>query len=158
MPTPTANAARQYTYLSTYDFVWINTTVTGEANPYDYVTLEACMAGQYRYGDAENLIDHAAPMFERLLLSKPFEEGNRATALISLFSFLNFNGYATTVSDVEAARITLAVESGEMSAAEAVNAMAAPAQGGIGAISLRKLVVHECNHHVEALKLLADNH
>ena len=68
LPTPTANAAsRQFTYLSTYDFVWINTTVTGEANPYDYVTLEACMAGQYRYGDAETLLDHAAPMFERML-------------------------------------------------------------------------------------------
>jgi len=151
------DAARQYSYLSTHDFVWINTTVTGEANPYDYMILEACMAGQYRYGDAEDILDHASPMFERLLLQKPFEEGNRRTALISLLTFLNFNGYATAVSDVEAARLTLAVENEEMTAAQAVAAIAAPAKdGGITGISLRQLVAHECNHHMDALKILMD--
>lgn len=149
--------ARQYCYLSNHDFVWINSIVTGEANPYDYVILEACVAGQYRYGDAENLLDHAAPMFERLLRQKPFEEGNRGTALIALLTFLNFNGYATVISDADAARLTLAVESKETSAAQAVAAIASPAKnGGISGISLRQLVAHECNHHMEALKILAD--
>lgn len=154
---PTLETDRTYVYLSTYDFVWINTTVTGEANPYDYVVLEACMAGQYRYGDADDsIVAHAAPMFERLLLRQPFEEGNQRTALIALFTFLNTNGYAIAVSDAEAARLTLAVESGDMSAESAVATMAAPAKGNLGGVSLRKLVVHECNHHADALRLLAD--
>jgi death-on-curing family protein len=157
MMTATAETDRQYVYLSTYDFVWINTTVTGEANPYDYVVLEACMAGQYRYGDADDIVSHAAPMFERLLLRKPFEEGNRRTALIALFTFLNTNGYVIAVDDAEAVRLTLAVESGSLTAEGAVTAMAAAAKGDLSSVSLRKLVVHECNHHAEALRLLSDN-
>ena len=115
------------------------------------------MAGQYRYGDAENLLDHAAPMFERLLCQKPFEEGNRGTALIALLTFLNSNGYATIISDADAARLTLAVEKRETTAAQAVAAIASPAKnGGVSGISLRQLVAHECNHHMEALRILAD--
>ena len=42
-------------YLTVHDLVWINNTVTGEVNPYDYVTLEACMAAQYRYGNSQEI-------------------------------------------------------------------------------------------------------
>jgi prophage maintenance system killer protein len=144
-------------YLTVHDLVWINTVVTGEPAEYDYVTLESVMAGQYSYGDSQNVPAQAAKMLRRLVETRPFAAGNLRTALLAILTFFNANGHATLVSDAEAARILLAVADGEMELMPAVAMLAAPAQSPLKGITLRQLITHECNHHLEALKILADH-
>ncbi len=145
-------------YLTTHDLVWINSSITGKVNPYNYVTLEAAMAGQYSYGDSHNVTVQAAQILDRLLCTHPFAEGNVRTAFIATLSFLNANGYATTADDAAASAIVTAVAAGRKTAHEAVAEMSAPAAELIAStITLRKLIAHEINHHLEALKLLAES-
>lgn len=145
-------------YLTNHDLVWINTSVTGDVNPYDYVTLEAAVAGQYRYGDSHDVPAQAANLLQRLLSTAPFARGNVRTAFIATISFLNGNGYATAVDDTDAAAVVSAVATGRMDAAQAVAQLAAPAAEPLATtLTLRKLITHECNHHVAALAALAEN-
>ncbi len=144
-------------YLTTHDLVWINHSLTGKVNPYNYVTLEAAMAGQYRYGDSHDIVGQAATLLRRLLDTKPFQDGNYRTAFIALFSFLNANGYATRLDDAAAAALLREVVAGRKSAAEAVAELAAPASSALpGTLTLRKLITHECNLHAAALQLLTE--
>ena len=144
-------------YLTTHDLVWINNSLTGKVNAYNYVTLEAAMAGQYSYGQSENVPAQAANLLERLLCSKPFSEGNIRTAFIAALSFLNANGYATRADDTAAAAIVRAVAKGERSAAQAIDELAAPASETLPTtLTLRRLISHECNLHVDALKILSE--
>ena len=145
-------------YLTTHDLVWINSSITGKTNPYNYVTLEAAMAGQYSYGDSQDVLSQAANLLRRLLDSTPFAEGNVRTAFIATLSFLNANGYATKVDDAEASAIVRAVALGQQTAAQAVSELAAKAAEPLATtLTLRKLIAHECNHHVKGLTLLAEN-
>ena len=144
-------------YLTTHDLVWINNTLTGTVNPYNYVALEAAMAGQYRYGDSHDILGQAATLLRRLLDTAPFQSGNRRTAFIALLSFLNANGYATRLNDTDAAALLREVAFGRKTAADAVNELAAPAAGELpGRLTLRKLITHECNLHVAALQALTE--
>ena len=144
-------------YLTTHDLVWINNTLTGKVNPYNYVTLEAAMAGQYRYGDSHDTLEQAATLLRRLLDTRPFQDGNYRTAFIALLSFLNANGYATRLGDAEAAALLREVVAGRNTAADAVNELAAPASGELPSpLTLRKLITHECNLHTAALQLLTE--
>ena len=147
-------------YLTTHDIVWINSSVTGTTSDYNYVTLEAAMAGQYSYGQSQNVPGQAANLLKRLITAPPFTAGNRRTALIAALTFLNANGYTTSVSDAEAAAIVSRLASGETTPQQAIAALCAPDSAALhggpsGAISLRKLISHECNAHSEALSLLA---
>lgn len=145
-------------YLTTHDLVWINSSITGTVNAYSYVTLEAAMAGQYSYGDSNNVPVQAANLLERLICTHPFSEGNIRTAFIATLSFLNANEFATIVGDVAAAAIVEAVQSGRKSAMEAISELSAQAAAPLAStVTLRKLIAHEINHHLEALKLLAAN-
>lgn len=145
-------------YLTIHDLVWINSSITGRVNLYNYVTLEAAMAGQYSYGDSHNVPSQAANLLERLLCTHPFAEGNVRTAFIATLSFLNANGYATRVVDSVATAMVAAVAVGRKSAAEAIAEMSAPAAEPLAStVTLRKLIAHEINQHLEALKLLAEN-
>ena len=144
-------------YLTTHDLIWINTAITGDPNAYDYVMLEAVMAGQYQYGDSQNVPVQAAQMLRRLLHYRPFSQGNLATALIATLTFLNANGYATVVKDEDAANIILAVANGTLDPLPAVQRLGAPAKEALRGVTLRRLITHECNMHVDALKLLADH-
>ena len=144
-------------YLTTHDLVWINHTLTGKVNPYNYVTLEAAMAGQYRYGDSHDIMGQAGTLLRRLLDTKPFQDGNYRTAFIALLSFLNANGYATRLNDAEAALLLREVVTGRKTAADAVTELAAPAAGELPSrLTLRKLITHECNFHTAALQLLTE--
>ena len=118
--------------MTTHDLVWINSSITGVINPYSYVTLEAAMAGQYSYGDSHNVPAQAANLLDRLLCTHPFAAGNVRTAFIATLSFLNANGYATTVDDGSAAAIVSAVVDGGKSAQEAI----ADSRAGGGAARL----------------------
>ncbi|HZP80850.1 MAG TPA: type II toxin-antitoxin system death-on-curing family toxin [Chthonomonadaceae bacterium] len=148
---------RVIAYLTVHDLVWINTTVTGRVNPYDWVTLEAAMAAQYRYGESQDVPGQAASLLQSLLFKPPFASGNRRTAFIAALTFLNANGYATKVQDREAADIVLSVIRRERTPEQAIAELAAPSQQALPAgLTLRKLITHECNLHVEALKILAE--
>ncbi len=142
-------------YLTTHDLIFINHTVTGTVNRYDYFALEACIAGQYQYGDSSNVPLQAATFLERILDRAPFDHGSRRTALIALLTFLNANGYATVPQDKAAADLLLSVAERQTTPQNAVAALAAPAAEAMTAIPLRKLMMLECNHHAEALKRLA---
>ena len=63
-------------YLTTHDLVWINSSITGSTNTYNYITLEAAMAGQYSYGASSNVTAQAATLLRKILDTKPFTEGN----------------------------------------------------------------------------------
>ena len=144
-------------YLTVHDLVWINNTVTGKVNGYDYVTLEAAMAGQYCYGQSQEVFGPAAKLLERLLSKSPFESGTRRSAFIAVITFLNANGYATCVEDKEAAALVKEVATGQRTALEAMTTLASVAKAPLpDGLSLRKLIAHECNLHLEALKLLAE--
>lgn len=143
-------------YLTTHDLVWINSTITGKVNSYNYTTLEAAMAGQYSYGESFDVPRQAANLLERLVAKSPFSEGNVRTALIGALSFLDANGYAVRVSDQEAADIVRSLVGGAISAYDAVCRISAPAEAPLGStLTLRRLIGHECNHHKAALELLA---
>lgn len=154
---PTGSAEVEMSYLTTHDLIWINTALTGDPNAYDYVTLEAVMAGQYQAGDSCNVPVQAAQVLRRLLHYRPFAQGNLATAYIATLTFLNANGYATVSKDEDAAEIILAVANGELDPLPAVQRLGAPAKEALRGVTLRRLITHECNLHVTALKLLADH-
>ena len=143
-------------YLTTHDLVWINQSITGKTNAYHYFNLEASMAGQYSYGDSQDIPSQAANLLGRLIAKAPFEDGNVRTAYIAVLTFLNANGYATKAEDPLSIEIIRAVATGERAPAQAVLELASPAaQPLAGGISLRTLISHECNLHSAALKALA---
>lgn len=142
-------------YLTTHDIVWVNSTVTGKVNEFNYVTLEEAMASQYRYGDSTDVLGQAANFLDHLLFKPAFTEGNRRTAYIAVLTFLNANGFATKVPDADAAKIVFGTEERKLAPQEAIDALVAPAKQPLGNITLRQLIVHECNLHVEALQILS---
>ena len=141
-------------YLTNHDLFWVNQIVTGTVNTYNYFALEAAAAGQYRYGDSQDVPGQAAVMLDRLLTKAPFGSGNRRTAFIALLTFLNANGYATIVDETEVVRLITAVVAQTILPLDAVNALAAPAKESLTAIPMCQLITHECNHHAVALGLL----
>ncbi len=144
-------------YLTVHDLVWINNTVTGDVHPYDYVTLEACMAAQYSYGNSHDVPKQAAGLLEKLLSKSPFESGNLQTALIATLTFLNANTYATTASQEQLAEAVHSVAEGNKKGIEAVQSISAPANAPLAnVLALRRLITLECNTHAQALQLLAD--
>lgn len=143
-------------YLTTHDLVWINTTITGVAAPYNYVTLEAAMAGQYSYGNSSDIKSQAANLLRSLLLKAPFGAGNARTALVAVITFLNANGYAVAVSDDVAAALVRSAADGEKTGAEVVESLCAPSGAAPpAALPLRKLITAACNTHRSALEQLA---
>jgi death-on-curing family protein len=143
-------------YLTTHDLVWINTTITGSAEPYNYVTLEAAMAGQYSYGESRDVPAQAANLFSNLLFKAPFAAGNIRTALIAALTFLNANGFSIRVTDEEIASIVKAVAARKATPGQAIADLCAPSdKNDGGGATLRMLITHQCNSHIEALKLLA---
>lgn len=143
-------------YMTNHDLFWVNQIVTGKVNAYNYFALEAACAGQYAYGASDDVPSQAATLLDRLLHKSPFVAGNRRTAYIATLTFLNANGYATTVEDEEAVRLVQAAATRTSSSLDVVKALSAPAKQALTAIPMRQLITHECNHHARALTLLAE--
>jgi death-on-curing protein len=143
-------------YLTTHDLVWINNAVTGQVNPFDYIRLEAAMAAQYQYGYSKDVPAQAAFFLQQMLAKPPFAQGNLRAAFIATLSFLNINGYATKVTSAEAAQIVKAVVTRDLPPLEAIGQLAAPAQTPLTGVTLRQLITHECNLHVDALRILTE--
>lgn len=142
-------------YLTTHDLVWINNSITGGASPYNYVTLESAMAGQYSYGQSQDVPAQAANLLSRLLFNRPFQTGNQRTALVATLAFLKANGYQTRVSDEQAAQIIQDVMTHTLTPTQAIADLAEPAGEALRDTTLRKLIMFECNTHPQALTLLA---
>ena len=113
------------------------------------------MAGQYSYGQSQDVPTQAANLLSRLLFNRPFQTGNLRTALVATLTFLNANGYVARISDVEAAQIVQYVEAHKLTPEQAIANLAAPAAEAFTGTSLRKLIAFECNTHAQALTLLA---
>lgn len=145
-------------YLTTHDLVWINNVVTGGTEPYDYVALEAAMAGQYSYGGSSDAAAQAATLLERLLRRRPFERGNMRTAFIATLTFLNANGLSTAGAGAATAEMLRRSTPEADSARAVVQSMAGASAtpGHSSGASLRHLIAHECNAHTEALRILAE--
>jgi death-on-curing protein len=116
------------------------------------------MAGQYSYGESKDVVAQAAKLLDRLMSKVPFAQGNRRTAFIATLTFLNANGYATKPTDQEAAQLILSLRKGQITAQQAIEALAAPASENLSiGVTLRKLITHEFNLHSEALRALAND-
>ena len=114
------------------------------------------MAGQYSYGDSQSVPRQAANLLDRLLVKRPFAEGNLRTAFLAALTFANGNGYATKAGNAEAVDILQSVARREKTAEAAISELTAPAVEALPQIlSLRQLITHECNHHKAILKALA---
>lgn len=143
-------------YLTNHDLIWINEMVTGKVQPYNYVTLEACMAGQYAYGPSADVLPQAATLLERLLTKAAFLEGNRRTAFVATVAFLNANGYTIEGEEASVAQMFEAVSEGRLTALQVVTNAARPADDSAqsGGATLRQLISHECSRHAPVLRLL----
>jgi prophage maintenance system killer protein len=142
-------------YLSVHDLVWLNTTLTGAAQPYDYERLEACMASQYSYGDSTRTADQAANLLSAFLSKRPFAAGNLRTAFIALATFCSANGLALRLGDEAAASVFSRAASGEISSAQAVAELTEPANIGLRpGVTLRSVVTHLLNQHKDAVARL----
>lgn len=151
---------RSIQYLSVYDIVWINTTLTGKALKFDYVTLEEAMAAQYSYGVSTNVSVQAANLLQMLVLKRPFEYGNVRTGFIAVTAFLTANGYALKVDDEAAASMVRQLASHEIGATEAIEALAKPADTASPwtqrpGYTLRTVVTHIFNARTKAIQTLA---
>ena len=143
-------------YLSVHDIVWINSTITGKSLPFDYEKLEAAMAAQYSYGDSTNVPVQSANLLSTLVHSPSFAYGNQRTAFIAVTTFLNANGYALQVDDSQAADLIRDVASKQLTPAEGIASLAAPADITLRpGVTLRALVSYIFNEHTEAIKSLA---
>ena len=147
---------RTMQYLSVYDIVWINTTLTGKALKFDYVTLEEAMAAQYSYGVSTNVPLQAANLLQTLVLKRPFEYGNVRTGFIAVTAFLIANGYALQVDEASAASIVKQLTAGQVAAQDAIDALAKPAETALRpGDTLRTVVTYIFNTHTDAIQNLA---
>ena len=142
-------------YLTTHDLIWVNTAVTGAEQPFEYFVLEAAMAAQYSYGVSNNVPAQAASLLRRMLLTPPFPAGAMGTAFLATVAFLNANGHFLKVEDAVAAELIREVQAGSLAPEAAIETLAAPAEDArpMGK-SLRQIIMHACNTHIDALKRL----
>ena len=143
-------------YLSTHDFVWINTTVTGKTLEFDYEALEECMAAQYSYGDSTNVPGQAAFTLHKVLTRRPFEGGNLRTGFLAFLAFLTANRYGVKGEDARLAELIRSAAGGGISSDDVVAEVAEPTELALRpGVTLRTLVTHLINERREVLRLLA---
>lgn len=129
-------------YLTVHDVIWINTAATGSPQRYQFDRLENAVYSQYSYGDSRNVLTQAARMFRRLLLDKPFEQGNEWTALVATATFLRLNGYTLRIDAEEVQTILTQLAQGRLGVREFVLQRAQPLEEAGG--TLREVVAQVC--------------
>ena len=80
-------------YLTVQDMLWINQEVTNEVNSFKHLQLEEGTYYQYGYGKSEEVLEQAGNFIQGFIRLRPFDKGNRATALVAVLAFLEINGY-----------------------------------------------------------------
>ena len=98
-----ASMARKLRYLTVQDILWINLQATGRVNEFNFAALEEATFGQYAYGSSDDLRSQATRLAKGFVAKSPLAEGNEATALIAVATFLRLNGAYLSVCDDEAA-------------------------------------------------------
>ncbi|MDE2127159.1 MAG: hypothetical protein KGJ62_11260 [Armatimonadetes bacterium] len=155
--THAANTTQQIVYLTTHDITWINTTVTGRPNHFDWVKLEAAMAAQYQYGETRDIVDQAAGLLNALLLQPPWRVGRRRTALIAITTFLTANGVQWTATPEILASRVAGVASHQLGARQALSQIL---EGGTFGPppdeSLRQVIADQCAALADSLISLAE--
>ncbi len=142
-------------YLTNHDLVWINTVVTGHSMPYNYVTLESCMAAQYAYKDSSHPEAQAAAFLARLRETAPFAGGNRRTAFLALLTFLELNGLAVRKDPLAASQAMLALHQGTAGPQQTVEALLDRQSPAPAPAVLRALVTHLTHCFADALSALS---
>jgi hypothetical protein len=86
-------------YLTVQDVLWINLTVTGHPQEFDYATLEEATFYQYAYGENKGMAQQAARFVDGFLKKKPLAAGNEGTAFVACLAFLRANGVELNLDD-----------------------------------------------------------
>lgn len=91
-------------YLTVQDMLWINLQVIGgKAQSWHFMKLEEGTYYQYAYGSSADLIPQAARFVSGFTKNAPFAEGNEASALIGVLTFLAMNGMSVSLNDASGA-------------------------------------------------------
>jgi death on curing protein len=79
--------------------------------------LDAAVARPYQTFDGndlyETVIEKAAAIFESIVMNHPFNDGNKRTGFLAMFTMLDAGGIALTAPQDEAYNFTIAVATGE---------------------------------------------
>lgn len=90
-------------YLTVQDMLWINLQTIGfKAQSWHFMKLEEGTFYQYGYGASANLVPQAAKFAAGFAKNAPFADGNEATGLIAVLTFLAMNGKSISL-DAEGA-------------------------------------------------------
>ena len=108
-------------YLSVQEVIVINTETVrrfgGTHGIRDAGALEAAV-GRPQTGYYKDIVEEAAALFESLSQNHPFIDGNKRTAGMAMFTFLQLNGLEPIASEADYYVTMMAVASGQMSKEE----------------------------------------
>lgn len=144
--------------LTNHDLVWLNTTVTGGSQDYDYFAVESAIAGQYSYGINDNTLLVAATAYQRVMMALPFNRGNRRTGFAAMASFLAVNGWQLTGDTANLVSALALLENHSTSAAAVLANVVEPVTSGnsLSASGMRQVAAWCMKRHEQVIKILAD--
>jgi len=103
-------------FLSTDEVLYLHDRILerfgGEAGVRDAGQLE-CALYRPRTGHYPDLAAMATALFESIVLTRPFEAANRATAFFSMDTFVRLNGWKLSVEPRAAYRVLTTLEENE---------------------------------------------
>jgi death-on-curing protein len=91
-------------YLTVQDLIWINSTLTGKDQAFDFAKLEEATYYQYGYGKSVDLLGQAGRFLPGFAKQKPFAKANKATAFVATLAFLSMNGFHIELDDDDGAK------------------------------------------------------
>ncbi len=144
--------------LTNHDLVWLNTTVTGGLQDYDYFAVEGAVAGQFLYGVNNNTLLVAATSYQRVMMALPFTRGNRRTGFTAMAWFLAVNGLQLTGDTASLVSALALLENHSTSAAAVLGSVVEPVTSGhnLSVSGMRQVAAWCMKRHEQVLKILAD--
>lgn len=130
-------------YLTVQDVLWINHEVSKRVNTFKYAQLEEATFYQYGYGKSEDIIGQAGQFLEGFIKLRPFSSANRATALVSVLTFLQINGCQINLAPGEAAEWALRVARKEQKGIDAIRSAVAEGRGPVALKPVVRTEVHD---------------
>lgn len=115
-------------YLTVQDVLWINTEITKKVSSFKFLQLEEAVNYQYGYGKSVDVLAQAGQFLQGFIRLRPFEAGNRATALISALTFLKINGFEINLDPNSAKNWAMAVAERKKTGFDAVREIAQPTE------------------------------
>jgi prophage maintenance system killer protein len=144
--------------LTNQDLVWLNTTITGVTQAYDYFAVESAIAGQYSYGINDNTLLAAATAYQRTMMALPFTHGNRRTGFTAMASFLAANGWQLTRDTASLVSALALLENHSTSATAVLGNVVEPvtSENSLSSSGMRQVVAWCMKRHEQVIKILAD--